>query len=152
MLLPMGPTNLFSVDARYFTIMMIVQTQVAFLLNCWVGPVLIAGDLTNGPFHFFLSRPFSRSEYVLGKLSVLALLLSGVTWIPCLFLFGLQAGLARNGWLWSHVWMSFRSWVCSAIWILNAVSPLARCVGLVKTTNCRYRSNLHRLFCPAGPR
>jgi ABC-type transport system involved in multi-copper enzyme maturation permease subunit len=118
MLLPMGPTDLFAVDARYFTIMMIVQTQVAFLLNCWVGPVLIEGDLTNGALPLFLSRPFSRTEYVLGKLSVLALLLSGVTWIPCLFLFGLQAGLARNGWLWSHVWMVVPIMVCSAIWIL----------------------------------
>jgi len=54
---------------------------------------------------------------VLGKLSVLALLLSGVTWIPCLFLFGLQAGLARNG-CYAHVWMVVPIVVCSAIWIL----------------------------------
>ncbi len=119
MLLPMGPTDLFSVDARYFTIMVIVQTQVAFLLNCWVGPVLIAGDLTNGALPLFLSRPFSRTDYVLGKLSVLVLLLSAVTWAPCLLLFSLQAGLARNGWIWSHLWMVVPIVLCSAIWILT---------------------------------
>jgi ABC-type transport system involved in multi-copper enzyme maturation permease subunit len=119
MLLPMGPTDLFSVDARYFTIMVIVQTQVAFLLNCWVGPVLIAGDLTNGALPLFLSRPFSRTDYVLGKLSVLILLLSAVTWLPCLLLFSLQAGLARNGWIWSHLWMVVPIVLCSAIWILT---------------------------------
>jgi ABC-type transport system involved in multi-copper enzyme maturation permease subunit len=118
MLLPAGPSELFSVDARYFTIMMIVQTQVAFLLNCWVGPVLIAGDLTNGALPLFLSRPFSRADYVLGKLSVLLLLLSAVTWVPCLLLFSLQGGLARNGWLWSHLWMVVPIVLCSAIWIL----------------------------------
>src|SRR5712664_414966 len=118
LLLPTGPADMFSVESKFFTLIMIVQTQIAFLLNCWVGPVLIAGDLTNGALPLFLSRPFKRSDYVLGKLAVLALLLSGVTWIPCLFLFVLQAGLARNGWLWSHVWMVVPIVVCSAIWIL----------------------------------
>ena len=118
LLLPAGPADLFSVEAKYFTLIMIVQTQVAFLLNCWVGPVLIVGDLTNGALPLFLSRPFKRSDYVLGKLSVLVLLLSTVTWVPCLLLFSLQAGLARNGWVWSHLWMIPPIMLCSAIWIL----------------------------------
>lgn len=118
LLLPRGLGDLFSVEARYFTIIMIVQTQAAFLLNCWVGPVLIAGDLTNGALPLFLSRPFSRADYVLGKLAVLGLLLSGVTWVPILLLFGLQAGLARNGWIWMHLWMVVPIVFCSAIWIL----------------------------------
>ena len=119
LLLPLAPADLFSVDAKYFTLIMIVQTQVAFLLNCWVGPVLIAGDLTNGALPLFLSRPFKRSDYVLGKLSVLILLLSAVTWVPCLLLFSVQAGLARNGWAWSHLWMIVPIMLCSAIWILT---------------------------------
>src|SRR5205807_10578886 len=48
----------------------------------------------------FLSRPFSRPEYVLGKCAVIALLLSVVTWVPGLILFSLQAGLAEGGWTW----------------------------------------------------
>jgi hypothetical protein len=95
-----------------------VQTQAAFLLNCWVGPVLIAGDLTNGALPLFLSRPFGRADYVLGKLAVLGLLLSAVTWVPCLLLFTLQTGLAKNGWIWSHLWMVVPIVLCSAIWIL----------------------------------
>ena len=50
---------------------------------------------------------------------MLVLLLSAVTWVPCLFLFSLQGGLARNGWLWSHLWMVVPIVVCSAIWILT---------------------------------
>jgi ABC-2 type transport system permease protein len=118
LLLPAGPADLFSVEVKYFTIIMIVQTQVAFLLNCWVGPVLIAGDLTNGALPLFLSRPFSRADYVLGKFSAMGLLLSGVTWVPTLLLFALQAGLARNGWIWSHLWMVIPIVLCSAIWIV----------------------------------
>jgi ABC-type transport system involved in multi-copper enzyme maturation permease subunit len=110
--------DLFSVESRYFILIMIVQTQAAFLLNCWVGPVLIAGDLTNGALPLFLSRPFSRADYVLGKLVALGMLLSAVTWVPCLLLFSLQSGLAKDGWIWSHLWMIVPIVFCSAIWIL----------------------------------
>jgi len=118
LLMQMRSAGLFSVENEYFIMVMIAQTQAAFLLNCWVGPVLIAGDLTNGALPLFLSRPFSRADYVLGKLAVLGLLLSAVTWIPGLLLFSLQAGLARNGWIWSHMWMVVPIIFCSAIWIL----------------------------------
>lgn len=118
LLMQMRSAGLLSVENEYFIMIMIAQTQAAFLLNCWVGPVLIAGDLTNGALPLFLSRPFSRADYVLGKLAVLGLLLSAVTWIPGLLLFSLQAGLARNGWIWSHIWMVVPIVFCSAIWIL----------------------------------
>jgi len=118
LLLPMGPADMFSVEARFFTFIMIVQNQTAFLLNCWVGPILIAGDLTNGALPLFLSRPFTRADYVLGKFAVMGLLLSGVTWVPSLLLFSLQAGLAKDDWIWSHMWMVVPIVLCSAIWIL----------------------------------
>jgi ABC-2 type transport system permease protein len=118
LLMQMRSAGLFSVENEYFIMIMIAQTQAAFLLNCWVGPVLITGDLTNGALPLFLSRPFSTADYVLGKLAVLGLLLSAVTWIPGLLLFSLQAGLARNGWIWSHIWMVAPIIFCSAIWIL----------------------------------
>jgi ABC-2 type transport system permease protein len=118
LLMQVRSAGLFSVENEYFITIMIAQTQAAFLLNCWVGPVLIAGDLSNGALPLFLSRPFSRADYVLGKLAVLGLLLSAVTWVPGLLLFGLQAGLARNGWIWSHLWMIVPIVLCSAIWIL----------------------------------
>ena len=116
--LQMRDAGAFSVEAEFFIILLTVQTQLAYLLNCWVGPVLIAGDLTNGALPLFLSRPFNRPDYVLGKLAVLALLLSAVTWIPSLLLFGLQAGLA-TGWVWSHLWMVGPIVLCSAMWILT---------------------------------
>jgi ABC-type transport system involved in multi-copper enzyme maturation permease subunit len=118
LLMQLRSADLFTVESQYFMIIVTVQTQAAFLLNCWVGPVLISGDLTNGALPLFLSRPFSRADYVLGKLAVLGLLLSAVTWIPCLLLFSLQSGLASNGWVWSHLWMIVPIVLCSAIWIL----------------------------------
>lgn len=117
LLMQIREAGLFTVDAEFFIILVTVQTQLAFLLICWVGPTLISGDLTNGALPLFLSRPFNRPDYVLGKLAVLALLLSAVTWVPSLLLFALQAGLAK-GWLWSHLWMVVPIVFCSAIWIL----------------------------------
>lgn len=118
LLMQLRAAGLFAVQTQYFVIIMTVQTQLAFLLNCWVGPVLVAGDLSNGALPLFLSRPFSRADYVLGKLAVLGLLLSAVTWVPCLLLFGLQSGLAKDGWILSHLWMVVPIVFCSAIWIL----------------------------------
>ncbi len=118
LLMQLRSAGFFSVENEFFIMIMFAQTQAAFLLNCWVGPVLIAGDLSNGALPLFLSRPFSRADYVLGKFAVLGLLLSAVTWVPCLLLFGLQAGLARNGWIWSHLWMVIPIVLCSAVWIL----------------------------------
>src|SRR5579859_652389 len=69
LLMQLRSADLFSVESQYFTIILMVQTQAAFLLNCWVGPVLISGDLTNGALPLFLSRPFTRTGYVLGKLA-----------------------------------------------------------------------------------
>ncbi len=118
LMMQLRSVDFFKVGNQYFIFIMLVQTQAAFLLNCWVGPVLIAGDLTNGALPLFLSRPFSRADYVFGKLAVLGLLLSAVTWIPCLLLFSLQSGLARDGWIWSNLWMVVPIVLCSAIWIL----------------------------------
>lgn len=107
-----------AVENRFFFLLILVQTQLAFLLNCWVCPTLVSPDLVNGALPLFLSRPFSRPEYMLGKCVVIALLLSVVTWFPGLLLFCLQAGLAGRGWIWAHLWMVVPIVGCSAIWIL----------------------------------
>jgi len=117
LLLQIRMGDVLTVDSQYFLIFLFSQSWLAFLLNCWVGPTLVSGDLVNGALPLFLSRPFSRSEYVLGKLAVLGILLSCVTWIPALILFFLQGGLA-TGWLWPHLWMIVPIVCCSLIWIL----------------------------------
>lgn len=142
--------ELFSVDTQFFVTFMSTQIQLAFLLNCWVGPALIAGDLTNGALPLFLSRPFSRAEYVLGKFSVLAVLLSAVTWIPCLLLFSLQAGLAKGGWIWSHLWMIGPIVSCSAIWILMLSLIALAMSAWVKWRNIATAGIFAAFLVPAG--
>jgi ABC-2 type transport system permease protein len=94
------------------------QCPLAFLLTAFIGPGLISGDLANRALPLYLARPFSRAEYVIGKMSVLLILLSLITWIPGLILFGVQAALAGGGWLSQNLWIAWGIFAGSWIWIL----------------------------------
>ena len=111
------PRGVLSIDNKFFFQFMSVQGGLAFLLTAFVGPGLISPDLANGALPLYFCRPFSRAEYVLGKSSVLAILLSQITWIPGLVLFGMQAGLAGASWTWTHLWIAGSLVVSSLIWI-----------------------------------
>lgn len=67
-----------------------LQCNLAFFMTLLIGPGLVSRDLANNGLPLYLSRPISRAEYVLGRLSVLFVLLSGLTWVPILGLFSLQ--------------------------------------------------------------
>ena len=54
---------------------------------------------------------------MLGKASVLGILLSQITWIPGLVLLVVQASLAGPHWMWDHVGIAAALVVSSAIWI-----------------------------------
>jgi ABC-2 type transport system permease protein len=97
------PPELISIDNMFFLRFMIVQGWLAFLITAFAGPGLISPDLANGALPLYFCRPFSRAEYVLGKSSVLAILLSEITWIPGLILFVIQAGFAGSTWTWGNL-------------------------------------------------
>jgi ABC-2 type transport system permease protein len=86
------------VDGRFFAIFMYVQAVFAVFLAALAGPGLIAPDLANNALPLYFSRPLARWSYALARLTVLAGMLSVVTWIPGLVLFGLQVGLAGGSW------------------------------------------------------
>jgi ABC-2 type transport system permease protein len=86
------------IDAEFYQFFLLYQCMSAFFLTLLVGPQLVSRDMTNNALPLYLSRPFSRAEYVLGKMSVLLILLSIVTWIPMLLVFFFQAYL--EGWAW----------------------------------------------------
>src|SRR6476469_2788609 len=90
------------VDGRFFSIFMYVQAGFAVFLAALAGPGLIAPDLANNALPLYFSRPLTRWSYGLARLTVLVGMLSIVTWIPGLMLFGFQAGLAGGGWFRDH--------------------------------------------------
>jgi ABC-2 type transport system permease protein len=106
-----------AINNKFFFYCVNVQGVLAFLLTAFAGPGLISPDLANGALPLYFCRPFSRAEYVLGKASVLFILLSQITWIPELILFGLQASLAGPRWLWDNLWIAGSLVISSLLWI-----------------------------------
>jgi ABC-2 type transport system permease protein len=86
------------VDGRFFSIFMYVQGGCAVFLAALAGPSLIAPDLANNALPLYFSRPLTRWSYALARLTVIVGMLSVVTWIPGLLLFGLQVALAGGWW------------------------------------------------------
>jgi ABC-2 type transport system permease protein len=131
------------IDANFFDKGLAMQGFLAFLLVVAVGPALVAPDLRNNGLALYLSRPLSRAEYVLGKVSVLALLLSTITWVPGLLLYLLQGYLEGGGWLaeqWrvpvalfagSWAWILVLSLLALAVSAWVKWKPVARIVLLI---------------------
>jgi ABC-2 type transport system permease protein len=116
-LLKFDVRELAPINASFFHYYVTFQGSFAFLLTVIVGPPLISRDMANNALPLYLCRPFSRAEYVLGKLSVLAILLSLVTWVPGLLLFLFQTSLEGVGWFWSNLWLAGSIFLSSAVWI-----------------------------------
>jgi ABC-2 type transport system permease protein len=110
--------NRLPIDATFFNQGIQFQSWLCFLMALFVGPALIAPDLRNNGLPLYLSRPFSRTEYVLGKMIVLVVLMSCVTWIPGLLLFAFQGYLEGAGWLGGHLRIAGAIFAGSWAWIL----------------------------------
>lgn len=116
------------INATFFRRGLDIQSWLCFLLALSVGPSLVAPDLRNNGLPLYLSRPFSRTEYVLGKMMVLIALMSFLTWIPGLLLFFFQAYLEGAGWLADNLRIGMALFVSSWTWIL-VVSLVALAVS-----------------------
>ena len=110
-------TVILDIDNSFFERYLRFQGLLSFLLAAWVGPGLISSDLSNDALPLYLARPFSRTEYVLGKFTVLAALLSAVTWIPGLLLFAVQSDLADWAWFAKFYWIAGAILLGACLWI-----------------------------------
>src|SRR5262249_49816592 len=112
----LDPRNVLSVETTFFYTLFRAQTFLTFILGMFVGPGLVSPDLVNGALPLYLSRPFSRYEYVIGKLCVFATLASLITWIPGEIIFLVQSNL-EEGWMAQHGRIAFAIFAGSWIWI-----------------------------------
>lgn len=90
--------NIFAIGSGSIDRFVAAQSFFAFLLALFIGPGLISRDLANNGLPLYLSRPFSRTEYVIGKLSVLALMLSTITWVAAGAVIATQIGFEGTAW------------------------------------------------------
>ena len=117
-ILKVDAAKLITVGTGFFAHLLGWQSMLAFFLAAFVGPGLISPDLSHNGLPLYLARPFSRAEYVLGKMSVLVGLMSLMTWIPGVLLFALQGYL--EGWSWAseHIRIAWALFAAAWIWIL----------------------------------
>jgi ABC-2 type transport system permease protein len=110
--------NVLPIDAAFFETYVVVQGMIAFFLAMLVGPQQVSRDLTNNALPLYLCRPFSRSEYVVGKMSIVIILLSAVTWVPGILLFLFQSYLEGWSWFAQNISLASAIFLGSLVWIL----------------------------------
>lgn len=124
--------ELIPIDGSFFQTFVNLQGGFAFFVTLLVGPPLVARDLRNNALPLYFARPFSRTEYVLGKMSVLLILLSAMTWVPQLILFLFQSYLEGASWFLDNLWLAGAIFIGSFVWILllallsQAISALVK--------------------------
>lgn len=94
------------------------QTMLGFLLTVIIAPNLVAPDLSDGAMPLLLSRPISRTGYVVGKLAILGLLLSPVTWIGSALFVGLHGLLRGPAWWQEHFRILLGHLLGHGVWIV----------------------------------
>jgi len=117
-LLQINVRELIPIDASFFHTFVNVQAGFAFFVALLIGPPLVSRDLRNNALPLYLCRPFSRTEYVMGKMSVLLILLSAMTWIPQILLFLFQSYLEGFTWFKDNLWLASAIFIGSTVWIL----------------------------------
>ena len=111
--------ELLPIDERFFEYWIVVpQGIVGFFLAMLVGPQQVSRDLTNNALPLYLCRPFTRTEYVVGKMSIVIILLSAITWVPGIILFLLEGYLEGWSWFIQNLWMASAIFLGSLVWIL----------------------------------
>src|SRR6266566_6601973 len=117
-ILKVNVRELIPIDAFFFQTFVNLQASFAFFVTLLIGPPLVARDLRNNALPLYLCRPFSRAEYVLGKMCVVLILLSLITWAPGLLLFAFQAYLEGASWFVGNLWIAGAILILSVVWIL----------------------------------
>ena len=116
-LLKVNSDQLILVNGTFFLVLMSVQAAFAFLMTAFVGPGMVAPDLANNALPLYFCRPLSRTEYVLGRACVIFFILSFMTWIPGLLVFGVEANLSGAKWAWDHSNYALGIVVGSFLWL-----------------------------------
>ena len=106
------------IKADFFRRFLAIQGMLAFGLTIFIGPGLISRDLANNGLPLYLSRPFSRKEYVIGKMAVLAILLSAITWVAGWLLMLLHANFVGLSWLTENLQLFIGFFIGAWMWIL----------------------------------
>jgi ABC-2 type transport system permease protein len=96
----------------------LAQAIPAFFIAVVVSPALIAADLSDNALPLYLCRPINRRDYVLGKMAVLTVLISPVTWIASLLVFVVQSLYEGGGWWHENIRIALGHLIGHITWII----------------------------------
>jgi ABC-2 type transport system permease protein len=113
-----GGRGLISINVTFFMSLLGWQSMCALFLASFIGPGQVSPDLANNALSLYLARPFSRAEYVLGKMSVLVVLMSLMTWLPGLLCFALEGYLEGWQWMSDNARLAYGTFFGAWVWIL----------------------------------
>jgi ABC-2 type transport system permease protein len=88
--------SVLGVRAETFREFLEQQNPFVFFVTIYVGAGLIANDRRANALQVYLSKPLTRAEYVAGKLAILFLFLTGVTFLPAISLLLVQIMFAGS--------------------------------------------------------
>jgi ABC-2 type transport system permease protein len=142
--------ELLPIDGSFFAAFVSVQGGFAFILALLVGPPLVSSDLRNNALPLYLCRPFSRTEYVMGKMSVILILLSAITWMPQLLLFLFQSYLEGFTWFKANLWLANAIVISGVVWILLLALLSQTISALVKWRVIASGAMLGLFLIPSG--
>ena len=119
------------------------QQTFVFFVTVYVGAGLIANDRRANALQIYLSKPLTRTEYIFGKLSILMVFLTLVTWLPAIVLLIVQISFAGNFTFFKNNIFLFPAitvfsfvqvtMVASAMLALSSLSKSSRYVGILYT-------------------
>src|SRR5262249_14321982 len=72
------------------------QDIFVYLVTVYIGAGLIANDRRSNALQIYLAKPITRADYIFGKLGILAVFLSLVTWLPATLLLVIQVAFAGS--------------------------------------------------------
>lgn len=88
--------TLLAMTAQRFREFLGTQDIFVFFITIWVGAGLVANDKRANALQIYLSKPLTRTEYIIGKLVILSAFLLMVTWVPAILLLLLQLAFSGN--------------------------------------------------------
>lgn len=129
------------------------QGYMVMVILALAGSVLVGNDLQFGSLPFYLSKPLSRSHYVLGKCLAVAVFINLLTTLPAVILF-IQFGLLDSWSFFADSWRLLAGilaygaivTVCLSLLLIATASLVRRTVPLIMTWTalfvfCRFLAN-----------
>jgi len=142
--------SVLEINEKFFLSVLETQCWFALVLASWVAPRLLSFDLGDNALPILLSHPITRFGYLAGKFIAVFVMLSYVTWFPCLILFVYQSYASPQPWAMSHLGVAIGIFVGSIVWIV-----LLSLVGLAVSSWVKWRviatgAIFAVVFVPAG--